>query len=73
MLRNAVGGGRQISWKKRYGDVRFNVFSVARGWVGHRVSNMQGEIALRNSRMAPYGFIAMNPKRGRLPYATLRG
>ena len=47
MLRNAVGGGRQISWKKRYGDVRFNVFSVKRGWVGHRESNMQGEIALR--------------------------
>ena len=38
MLRNAVGGGGggcQLSRKKkRYEDVRFNVISVTRGWVG---------------------------------------
>ena len=38
MLRNAVGGGRgggvSFHGKKRYEDVRFNVISVTRGWVG---------------------------------------
>ena len=35
MLRNAVGvGGCQISLKKCYEDVRFNVISVTMGWVG---------------------------------------
>ena len=34
VLRNAVGGGCQISWKKRYGGVRFNIISITRGWVG---------------------------------------
>ena len=35
MLRNAVGGGGfQLSWKKRYKGVRFNVISVTRGRVG---------------------------------------
>ena len=36
MLRNAVGGGGgggcQISLKKRYEDIWFNVISVTRGW-----------------------------------------
>ena len=27
-------GGCQISLKKRYEDVRFNVISITRGWVG---------------------------------------
>ena len=37
MLRNAVGGGKvvQVSLKKALNeDVRFNVISVMRGWVG---------------------------------------
>ena len=37
MLRNAVGvggGGVSFHGKKRYEDVRFNVISVTRGWVG---------------------------------------
>ena len=36
MLRNAVGGGRvsDIPEKKRCEDVRFNVISVTKGWVG---------------------------------------
>ena len=35
MLRNAVAmGGCQISLKKRYEDLRFNVISITRGWVG---------------------------------------
>ena len=36
MLRNIVGGGRVSDFpeKKRYEDVRFNVISVTRGWVG---------------------------------------
>ena len=36
MLRNAVGGGRVSDFpeKRRYKDVRFNVISVTRGWVG---------------------------------------
>ena len=35
MLRNADGGGGvNISGKKRYEGVRFNVISVTRGWVG---------------------------------------
>ncbi len=36
VLRNAVGGGGgcQLSRKKRYEGIRFNVISVTRGWVG---------------------------------------
>ena len=35
LLRNAVGVcGCQLSRKKRYEGVRFNVISVTRGWVG---------------------------------------
>ena len=36
MFRNAVICGRvsDFSEKKRYEDVRFNVISVTRGWVG---------------------------------------
>ena len=34
MLRNAVGGGGGVSAFKRYEDVRLNVISVTRGWVG---------------------------------------
>ena len=36
MLRNAVGGGRLLDFhgKKHYEDVRFNVISITRGWVG---------------------------------------
>ena len=36
VLRNAVGVGGGVSFhrKKRYEDVRFNVISVTRGWVG---------------------------------------
>ena len=37
VLRNVVGGGArgcQISLKKHYEDVWFNVMSVTRGWVG---------------------------------------
>ncbi len=33
VLRNAVGGGCQLSWKKHYEGVLFNVISVTRGWV----------------------------------------
>ena len=40
MIRNAVGGGGGVSFhgKKRYEDVRFNVISVTRGWVGGQIS-----------------------------------
>ena len=35
MIRNAVGGGGVgFHGKKRYEDVRFNVISVTRGWMG---------------------------------------
>ena len=35
MLRNAMGGGVQLSWKKVIArGLRFNVISVTRGWVG---------------------------------------
>ena len=36
MLRNAVGGGGGVRFpgKKCYEGVRFNIISVARGWVG---------------------------------------
>ena len=36
VLRNADGGvrGVKFSGEKRYEDVRFNVISVTRGWVG---------------------------------------
>ena len=35
MLRNTDGGGGvRFSGKKRYEDVKFNVISVTRGWVG---------------------------------------
>ena len=35
VLRNPeVGGGGQLSGKKHYGGVRFNIISVTRGWVG---------------------------------------
>ena len=35
VLRNTVGvGGCYLSLKKRYEDVRINVISVTRGWVG---------------------------------------
>ena len=50
MIRKAVGGGGcQLSRKKRYEDVRFNVISVTRGWVG---VNFQ-EKSVRNILMAP--------------------
>ena len=44
MLRNAVGGGGcQLSReKKRYEDVRFNVISVTRGWVGVKFPGKKG-------------------------------
>ena len=41
MIRNAVGGGGggvSFHGKKRYEDVRFNVISVTRGWVGGQIS-----------------------------------
>ena len=36
MLRNAMGGGRGVSFpgNKRYEGVRFKVICVTRGWVG---------------------------------------
>ena len=35
VLYNTVGGGVcQLSQKKRYEGVRFNVISITRGWVG---------------------------------------
>ena len=36
VLRNAVGSERVSDFpeKKRYKDVRFNIISVTRGWVG---------------------------------------
>ena len=35
MLRNVMGGGGgQLSQKKLYEGVRFNVISVTKGWVG---------------------------------------
>ena len=47
MLRNADGGGGvKFSGKKRYEDVRFNVISVTRGWLGVQFS---GKKALRNT------------------------
>ena len=36
MLRNAIGGGSVSDFpeKSNYEDVRFNVISITRGWVG---------------------------------------
>ena len=40
------GGGCQLSRKKHYDGVRFNVISVTRGWVGVK---FPGKKALRNT------------------------
>ena len=45
MLRNAAGGC-QISWKKRYEDVRFNVISITRGCVGVRIPGERHYVTL---------------------------
>ena len=38
MLRNAVGGGCQLSQKKGYEGVRFNIISVPRGVGAGKIS-----------------------------------
>ena len=40
----------QISWKKHYKGVRFNIISITRGWLSVKYP---GEKTLRNTRMAP--------------------
>ena len=44
-----VGGGVSFHGKKRYEDVRFNVISVTRGWVGVKFPGK----SVRNILMAP--------------------
>ena len=47
MLRNAVGvGGSQLSRKKRYEGVQFNVISVTRGWVGVKFKGKKRYVTL---------------------------
>ena len=48
VLRNAVGGGRVSGFleKTRYEDVRFNIISVTRGWVGVEFSEKKHYVTL---------------------------
>ena len=61
MLRNAVwggvGGGCQLSRKKRYEGVWFNVIRVMRGWVGVKFPGKQRYVTLEwPHTMTPPGF-----------------
>ena len=70
MLRNADGGGGcQLTWKKCYEDVRFNVISVTRGWVGlkfpgkkHYVAHFNGLCKVKKIPENPnkLGYISQN-------------
>ena len=54
MLRNA-DGGVTFSRKKRYEDVRFNVISVTRGWVGFQYPEKKRYVTLEWSLISPFG------------------
>ena len=46
LLKKCNAVGCQISWKKLYEDVRINVISVTRGWVGVKLTEKMCYVAL---------------------------
>ena len=48
VLSNTIGGGGgcQLSRKKRYEGLRFNVISVTRGWVGVKITGKKRYVTL---------------------------
>ena len=64
-------GGCQLTWKKCYEDVRFNVISVTRGWVGLKFPGKKRYVAHFNG-LCKVKKIPENPNKLHLTKQILR-